>query len=234
MTDCREHVYQNSGNPALLEFVPPNSRVLDCGCGAGDNARLLKQRGCRTVGITISPEEQRAASGFCDQVLLADMEAGIPPEIQGAFDVILLCHVLEHLVHPEKVLRDAHRLLSPHGRLAVALPNVLFYPNRAKLFAGLFEYTQAGIMDETHVRFYTHATGERLLVKSGYKVLVARADGAFPLWKLRCLLKGPWVQKINACACRCWPGLFGAQNLYLARTADMVRPGTATSGSSKA
>ena len=216
MRDCQKKIYGNRGSPALLELVAANSRVLDCGCGAGDNARHLKLRGCRTVGFTVSSEEQKAASTHCEQVFLADLEGGIPAHIEGAFDFILLCHVLEHLVHPEIVLRDVHQLLSPQGRLAVALPNVLFYPNRVRFLAGGFEYTQAGIMDETHVRFYTYATGRRLLEENGYRVLLAKGDGAFPLWKLRRLLRRTWVQRINASACRRWPGLFGVQCLYLA------------------
>ena len=217
MTDCADKIYRNAGNLALLQLIPPNTRVLDCGCGAGDNARILQSRGCRVVGITISPNEQQSALAYCDQVYLADLENGIPKETGGGFDVVLLSHVLEHLIRPARVLQDARQLLTPEGMLAVALPNVLAYTNRCKFLTGSFEYTSGGIMDETHVRFYTFASGQRLLLENGYVVIAAQADGAFPLWKMRNLLPTRLVRWINAWACQHWPGLFGAQSLYLAR-----------------
>jgi SAM-dependent methyltransferase len=218
MTDCTDKIYRNAGNLALLQLIPSHTRVLDCGCGAGDNARLLQARGSRVVGITISPDEQASASAYCERAYLADLEQGLPQEIGGGFDIILLSHVLEHLRHPERVLQDARRLLAPDGMLAVALPNVLAYSNRCKFLAGSFEYTSGGVMDETHVRFYTFASGKRLLVENGYTVVTALAEGAFPLWKVRNILPARSVQWINRWACQHWPGLFGAQSLYLARS----------------
>jgi SAM-dependent methyltransferase len=217
MTVCAQKVYQNAGNLPLLRMIPPNSRVLDCGCGAGDNARILKSYGCRVTGITISASEREAALAHCDEVHLADLEDGIPEQVAGSFDVVLFSHVLEHLVHPGNVLRDARRLLMPKGLIAVALPNVLEYHNRFDFLMGRFEYTSGGIMDETHVRFYTFACGKRLLIENGYTIVVAQADGAFPLWKMRQVLPAQWMDWINRWACQHWPGLFGAQSLYLAR-----------------
>ena len=72
-------VYKNPGNVGLLRLLSsPPGRVLDCGCGAGDNARLLSGRGWRVTGVTIDPQEQEAARQFCEAVYLADLENGLP------------------------------------------------------------------------------------------------------------------------------------------------------------
>ncbi len=216
-----EKVYQNLGNPPLLALFPgERGRVLDCGCGAGDNAQILHARGWKVTGITLSSAEQRAAAAFCERVVLANLEAGLPDSVGGPFDVVLMSHVLEHLVAPENLLDAVKTVLAPDGILAVALPNVLYYPVRLGALFGKFEYTVDGIMDETHVRFYTFETGGQLLRKNGYRVLSARGDGAFPLWKLRRLLPDSWVRRLNRLACRAPPGLFGRQSLYLARPAE--------------
>jgi 2-polyprenyl-3-methyl-5-hydroxy-6-metoxy-1,4-benzoquinol methylase len=215
---CAERIYRNAGNLPLLALLgtKPGCRVLDCGCGAGDNARVLKSRGWTVTGITISLPEQQTASAYCDKVFLADLDDGIPEQFGPIFDVVLLSHILEHLVHPENLLRDAKKVLSPGGSIAVALPNVLAYPNRLRLMFGNFEYTPTGVMDETHVRFFTFATGAMLLRSNGYRLVAAKADGAFPLWRLRRALPSSIVQLLNQSATKYCPGLFGFQSLYLA------------------
>ncbi len=221
MSNCAQRLYQNSGNYPLLDMLPKGGgRILDCGCGAGDNARVLKSRGWAVTGITISPSERQQASAYCDWTCQADLEQGLPKDLAGGFDVVLMSHVLEHLVCPEKLLRDVHQVLVSGGGIAVALPNVLAYSQRLRFLLGKFEYTSGGLMDETHVHFYTFTTGAKLLEASGYKVVVACADGAFPLWKVRGILPAHWVKNVNHWACRWRPGLFGNQSLYLATPRD--------------
>ena len=69
---CSDKFYQNTGNTLLSALIPSNKRVLDCGCGAGDNARVLSTQECQVTGITISPSEMEIASAYCDKVFLAD------------------------------------------------------------------------------------------------------------------------------------------------------------------
>ena len=217
--DCSERIYKNAGNLSLLALVPDNSFVLDCGCGAGDNARILRSRGCRITGITISPTELDTASAYCEEVYLWDLECGIPETIRNKYDVVLMSHVLEHLFHPGRVLQDTKKVLKSGGILVVALPNVLMYRIRLDFLLGRFEYTDGGIMDETHVRFYTFATGAKLLEANGYKLVKEQSEGAFPLWKARNILPVGLVKALNHFVVKHWPGIFGWQSLYLARVA---------------
>ena len=216
---CCERIYEGS-NPALLQLtVPlPAGAALDCGCGAGGNARGLRQMGWRVTGITVSPRELEMASEWCEAVRLGDLNAGIPQEAGGPFDLVVFSHVLEHLLHPDVALRDAHRLLTPDGRLIVALPNVLYWRMRLKFLFGEFKYEPTGIMDETHVRFYTFRSGMELLRSNGFEIVSTLGDGAFPLPFLRLLLPAI-AQFLDPLASRLIPSLFGAQILYVARAA---------------
>jgi SAM-dependent methyltransferase len=213
-----EKIYRNDGNLPLLDLLPVGGgRALDCGCGAGDNARILRSRGWRVTGITLSAEEQRLAAEHCERVLVTDLEQPLPGDVGSGYDAVVLSHVLEHLVAPEPLLSRIGGLLSSRGVVVVALPNVLFYPIRLRALFGRFEYTPGGIMDATHVRFYTFESGLALLRENGFEVVTALAEGGFPMWKLRRHLPPSLVERIDQEACRRSPGLFGRQSLYLAR-----------------
>jgi SAM-dependent methyltransferase len=213
-----DRIYHNAGNVSLLDLLPAGGgRALDCGCGAGDNARILRSRGWRVTGITLSEAERSLASEHCERVLVADLEQPLPEAVGAGYDAVLLSHVLEHLIAPERLLARVRSLLSPSGVLAVALPNVLFYPLRLRALFGRFDYTSDGIMDATHLRFYTFESGLALLQESGFEVVQALAEGGFPIWKLRRHLPASLVERIDQAACRLRPGLFGRQSLYLSR-----------------
>lgn len=213
---CDTKVYAAANLP-LLDLLPTApGRVLDCGCGDGGNARILRERGWRVEGITISPEEAQLAAEHCDRVHLADLEKGLPAEVEGGFDVVLLSHVMEHLRGPERLLADVKRVLAPGGVIAVGLPNTLFFPYRLRLLKGNLEYEQTGVLDHTHVHLYTYETGARLLRENGFRVATARAHGAIPLGGLRRLLPGAVVRRATELACSRFPGVFGEQSMYIA------------------
>ena len=226
MSAIAERCYHNAGNPPVLDLlsIVSGMRVLDCGCGAGDNARLLGMRGATVTAITASPAEEQEASKYCEKVLLADLNQGIPAEARSEFDVVMFSHVLEHLLDPAKALRDAARVLKKGGVLAVALPNVLTWRIRLQFLLGRFEYANGGIMDDTHVRFYTFDSGRRLLQTNGFDVVLARAEGSFPLWIGRKILPAQVRQAVDRWASKCFPGLFGFQLLYLATPATESAP----------
>lgn len=216
---CSERIYAGRNGPLLELIAPfPAGAALDCGCGTGGNARVLRQMGWRVTGITVSPRELEMASECCETVLLGDLNSGIPREAGGPFDLVVFSHVLEHLLHPDVALRDARRLLSPNGRIIVALPNVLYWRLRIKFLSGEFKYEPTGIMDETHVRFYTFHSGMDLLRSNGFEVVSTLADGDLPLTFVGRLLPA-LARLLYPLASRLVPGLFGAQILYVAKVA---------------
>jgi SAM-dependent methyltransferase len=213
-------IYQGDGNMPLLDMNPDNlaGRALDCGCGVGGNAGLLTARGWCVDGITISPKEQEIAAQRCHKVYLADFERGLP-DLEDKYDLVVMSHVLEHLVHPEFLLSNIKAVMAPDARIAVALPNVLFCTQRLRFLLGRFQYTETGIMDETHLRFYTYLTGEALLTKQGYTVLNKRVQGAFPFHSLRSVLPRPFTAFVDRWVSGHFPNLFGFQSLYYAEIA---------------
>ncbi len=210
-----QKVYQHSGNRPVADLVPADAAVvLDVGCGAGDNARLLQQPGRVIDGVTLSPEEATLAKPDCRNVWLHNLESGLPSEASGPYDAVLCSHVLEHLCFPDALLRDIKRVLRPSGVLVVALPNMLFYRNRWRLFRGYLEYEAGGLMDHTHFRWYTFASAQRLLESAGFVREIARGDGSLPLPGLRRMVPEPILAPLDRAGTHLFPGLFGFQLLF--------------------
>ncbi|MCK9896580.1 bifunctional 2-polyprenyl-6-hydroxyphenol methylase/3-demethylubiquinol 3-O-methyltransferase UbiG [Frankia sp. AgB32] len=212
--------YRNGGNPDLLELIDIRpGRALDCGCGAGDNARLLRERGWRVTGVTIDTSERAAAGRECEQVELADLAHGLPFAPDGSYQLVLLSHILEHLADPVPLLAEARRVLAPGGRILVALPNVLHYRQRAQFVLGRFEYTDTGLMDATHLRFYTVDSARRLLADGGLRIVAATTTGGLPWWRGREFLPSAWVRAADRRALDRLPNLCAWQSLFLAAPA---------------
>ena len=220
MEQVAERVYGANVNTAVLALVPEGLRtVLDVGCGAGGNAAALVADGKIVDGITVSPEEARLASACCRKVWIHDLELGIPESLNGPYDLCICSHVIEHIRNPTPLLQGIRRVLAPQGILLVALPNLLQYRYRLALCRGRFEYESGGILDSTHVRWYTWDSGKRLLETHGFLVEKRIADGNIPLPKLRAIFPRSLVRSLDKFALKQFPGLFGYQHLFLARPA---------------
>jgi len=218
MTRTSDKIYQNAGNPPVLKEVPSSAHIiLDVGCGAGDNARALAGQGKVIDAISASAAELEMARPWCRATMRYNLEEGLPPECPGPYDVSICSHVLEHLADPARLLRDIHRALnSQSGILIVAVPNIMHYRYRVQLLLGNFDYTDTGVMDNTHYRWYTFASGRTLLEQNGFKVLRAFGDGSFPLWKLRDALPARISTALDCIACRYRPGVFALQHIFTA------------------
>lgn len=193
--------------------------ILDVGCGAGDNARILKESGKVVDGVTISEEEAREAQYHCRRVILFDLENGLPPGLDEAYDAVICSHILEHIRYPQKLLSDIRaKLRKPHSHLIVALPNFLHYTNRFKILAGKVEYTEAGIMDYTHVRWYTFRTGLVLLESNGFVVEHAWVDGSMPGHSYIQWLPPRLLSVLKKTLFGLSKGFFGSQLLYIAKS----------------
>jgi|ERR1019366_7321682 2-polyprenyl-3-methyl-5-hydroxy-6-metoxy-1,4-benzoquinol methylase len=143
-------------------------RVLEIGCGAGATLKWLRsQHSVRhAVGIEVVPEMAKRAASVFDVVLSDNVETMELPS--GSFDVILALDVLEHLVDPWSVVRRLHRLLNPDGVIIASIPNIGHYSVSVPLvLRGRWNYTPEGLLDQTHLRFFTGKTAVELLTCSG-------------------------------------------------------------------
>jgi cephalosporin hydroxylase/SAM-dependent methyltransferase len=146
--------------------------VLELGCATGGFSRCLVDQGCRVTGVERDPWAARQAREHCEEVVVADLEGDewATRLASRRFEVVLLMDVLEHLAEPLRCLHHARALLAPGGVLIVTLPNVAHASVRLQLLAGGFDYTETGLLDRTHLRFYTRRTAERLLLDGGFVV----------------------------------------------------------------
>ena len=139
-----DHVYTNDGNAPLIALLDWGvRRILDVGCGAGDNAALVKAKcpDCEVFGITRSTAEANIAGKVMTCCWVWDIEAGLPAElIAMKFDAIIFSHVLEHLRDPGSVLNDFSYLLQSGAAVIIAVPNALSWAMRLQFLQGDFEY----------------------------------------------------------------------------------------------
>jgi SAM-dependent methyltransferase len=152
----------------IAPLLPPQcGRVLEIGCGAGATLGWLSrdQRATYTVGVEISETAAQSARAHADEVYCLDFERVELPVANSRFDVILCLDVLEHMVNPWLVVDSlVSQHLLPGGTLIVSLPNVRHYSVVLPLlFQGRWDYQDAGLLDRTHLRFFTRDTAIRLL-----------------------------------------------------------------------
>jgi SAM-dependent methyltransferase len=184
--------YQNE-RPEMLEFLPPNPRrLIDVGCGNGFFGAAVKARypECETWGVELMADAARQAASRNDRIIQADFESA--DEIPEAyFDVVTMNDVLEHMPWPEPALANAKRILRSEGRLVLSLPNVQFLLNVLDLVKrNDWEYQDSGILDRTHVRFYTAKSAVRLLERNGFRVETITGINAIrPKWYYRIVFR---------------------------------------------
>jgi len=165
--------YYRNARPEIAQFIPFGvERVLDVGCGGGDLGKLLKEHGVREVhGVEAVEEARDLAAQHLDSALLGDIERMDLPFDEGYFDCITFADVLEHLHDPVMALRKAKRVLAPGGVVIMSIPNVRFYEVVAMLAGGRWTYADAGILDRTHLRFFTAAEMNNLVEAAGLELL---------------------------------------------------------------
>jgi len=157
-------------NQAVLRNVPAGSLALDVGCGTGILGAELKKRDCTVYGIEYSKGSASLARTKLEKVIIADLEQE-PPRLDERFDVVIFADVLEHLRDPEQVLKRYLRFSKPNGTVVVSLPNIANWTMRMKLLFGSFNYKETGILDRTHLHFYTLTTARKLMEGAGLRVI---------------------------------------------------------------
>jgi 2-polyprenyl-3-methyl-5-hydroxy-6-metoxy-1,4-benzoquinol methylase len=162
----------NSSLKKMLRLVGDGKQVLDVGCATGYLARLMASHNCQVTGIEISEEAAKVAEQFCEKVIVADLDYTPITDllIEPLFDVAVFGDVLEHLRDPWRVLHDVQRILKPGGYVVASIPNVAHGAVRLALWQGQFKYETYGLLDNTHLRFFTRRTVEELFEQTGYFV----------------------------------------------------------------
>jgi 2-polyprenyl-3-methyl-5-hydroxy-6-metoxy-1,4-benzoquinol methylase len=183
--------------------------VLDVGCGGGFVAERLKSQGCQITGIDNDEVLLRRAQTVCSEVIRHDLEAVDTLVVSKRFDVVVMADILEHLRAPEKLLAKAKSWLRPNGFVVISIPNVAHVSVRGKLLLGHFDYTTYGILDQTHLRFFTRRTFASFLDASGYKITDSIAVGRFPI--LSRFEGSMWFRRLEAAAAARWPNGFAFQ-----------------------
>ena len=168
----------------VLTYVNRSQRVLDVGCGAGRLAKHMTAIGARVVGIERHPEAAALARLHCERVVEKDLDALDLLEPTERFDIMVFADVLEHLVYPDALLKRLARNLAAGGFALISLPNIAYYKIRWKLLRGRWDYEPFGIMDRSHLRFFTQETARQLLDDGGFKVTATDAVYQVPFGRL--------------------------------------------------
>ncbi len=200
-----------------IRRIGTSLRVLDLGAAGGHLGRAVRDRCAFLAGV--EPDTTLPASareGYDDWRACEAMAAG---EWEIPFDLVICADVLEHVVRPEEVLERIRRWLKPGGVLLASLPNIANVSIRAGLLAGSFRYAHRGILDRTHVSFYTRSTARELLESCGFTVLTCEPTAmpyelAFPALA-RAPLRGA-ARTFARLSSRLWPTLFGYQFVFQA------------------
>ncbi|MDL2338703.1 MAG: methyltransferase domain-containing protein, partial [Pseudomonadota bacterium] len=187
--DGQLHVYrreisafEQTSLSVVAGLVEPGSVVLDLGTGSGALGRHLRElKGCVLDGVTLNEAEAVLARPHYRRIEVADLDQAPLGTLfqRQAYDCIVCADVLEHLKQPEQVLRACRELLSPTGKVLISVPNVGYCGLIAELLQGEFEYRPEGLLDQTHLRFFTRRSLGRFLEAEGWSLLavqpVARA-----------------------------------------------------------
>ena len=174
---------RNTSHTMMLELVGSDKEVLDVGCASGYLAEALGKNGCLVSGIEYDPRDAEKAKPFLVELVVADLnEVDLAEQFPNStFDTIVFGDVLEHLLDPQTVLTSSLKLLRPGGSVVISIPNVAHGSVRLALLQGRWNYTDTGLLDRTHIKFFTFNSLLAMLEKSGLAVTELRSTVADPL-----------------------------------------------------
>lgn len=184
-----QNKYYANPRREMLPFIPPEvKRVLEVGCGVGEFASLLKkERNIEVWGIEINKEAADRAMTKLDKVLVGNIEQNEFDLPEEYFNCVVFNDVLEHLIDPWSVLKKMRNILKSDGYVIASIPNVRYFDNIKKLLKYKeWQYEDEGILDRTHLRFFTIKSIPDLFKNSGYDVVtISGIKGRQFPWKFR-------------------------------------------------
>ncbi|MGD0678634.1 MAG: class I SAM-dependent methyltransferase [Polyangiaceae bacterium] len=176
MVQSFPYAYMEEVNEGIVrEFrrlLPFTGRALDVGCGRGQLGEAVAALGWDVWGIEQSVEAISTAERRLRGLVQANLTNYdlVRRALPGRFDALILSDVLEHLYDPASVLQHYLEFVKPGGRVFVSLPNAVVWTNRFAWALGRVEYEDTGVMDRTHIRFFTFKTAKELVTASGCRV----------------------------------------------------------------
>jgi glycosyltransferase involved in cell wall biosynthesis len=194
------------------------AKVLDLGCADGALGQRIRALGHHVTGVDLDRFDgvEERLDGF----IQADLEHGIPTEVGSGYDIVLCADVIEHVRDPRQLLHDAGKLVSAGGSVIASVPNFGHWYPRTRTALGLFDYDRRGILDSTHIRFFTRRSFEHLIDDAGLVVLRRDATGLpFDVAKRGSGEDGESAKvgvlgTVDKLSVRLRPQLFGYQFLY--------------------
>ena len=204
-----------------IRAMPSGLRLLDLGAAGGHLGRAVRDRCSYIAGVEPRPPESTSAKeGYDDWREQDALHAG---QWDEPFDAVVCADVLEHLTQPERLLERVRAWLRSGGVLFASIPNVANISVRLALLFGQFRYADRGILDRTHVAFYTRASAKDLLERSGFRVRAVEATAMPYELAVPSLSRAPWsgpTRTVAQATARAFPTLFGYQFVFEATRED--------------
>jgi len=163
-------------NPSLsltkiYSLIEPNKKILDFGCSSGYLAKVLKEyKVCNIIGLEINKHDVNLAKRYCDKIINCDIENyDWEKDLEdNKYNIAIFADVLEHLKKPQKILERAKPFLNENGYVLISVPNIAHLSIRLELFTGNFRYEQLGILDDTHLKYFTKESIIQTVEEAGF------------------------------------------------------------------
>lgn len=209
----------------LHEQGVKEKKVLELGIGDASLTKRMHNEGAVVDGLEFDPVYIELAQPYCNRIISGDLDKVETLEMDHDYDIIVAADILEHLVNPEYVLSKLKTHLKKGGLLVVSLPNVANIYVRMSLLFGRFNYHSKGLLDKTHLHFYTIKTASSMLSKTGWKI-IDRNVTAMPLAIVFPFLRSPllrWSLYVLYAVTRGWKGMFAYQSLFFCKSPNSTK-----------
>jgi 2-polyprenyl-3-methyl-5-hydroxy-6-metoxy-1,4-benzoquinol methylase len=214
--------FEGSSHRILIALIRRHARrggtLLDLGAAGGELGSAVRDQFDRTLGFEYNVDCIGQLHGAFDQVNITDLER--VKQLPRNVDAIVLADVLEHLRNPPAALQLVREALAPDGHLFVSVPNVANITVRLGLLLGMFEYRERGILDATHVRFYTMRTIRREVENAGFRIIATEASSMPMRLVIGRFTPEPLMrfsERLLTLVTRFWRSMFAYQIIFVAK-----------------
>jgi O-antigen biosynthesis protein len=198
---------KDSAHSQITEAVGEKNKVLEFGCGKGFVSEQMQKKFNQITAVEIDPASAKNAEKFCNRIIVGDIEEIDFSKLGKEFDVAVFGDVLEHLKKPEKTLQKTRKLLKKRGGIVVSVPNIANWKIRMKLLTGKFDYTDNGILDKTHLRFFTLKNIKKIIEENGFEIEKVSSVPSAPV---------P-TKALKKAMAKIFPGVFSFQFIIIAK-----------------